>query len=82
MSYTELSCLKNEVSILHNHAVRCKALVIHHFKNRHDGRGNAIAKAWIKDYRNYLRADSRARIAEIEAGSPQKNWCTNTGRWI
>jgi len=78
--YTELQCLKNEINVMQAQASNARRLTLHHFKHRHDGRTSRPARQWLDEYRKTYRAATRARIAEIEAGAPQRVW--REGYWV
>jgi hypothetical protein len=81
MYYTEKQCLQNELQIMHPIALRAKLTALHHFKHRHDGRTSKPARQYLAEYRKAYRADTRARLAAIEAGAPMRAWCEQTGQW-
>ncbi len=78
--YTELQCLRNGINVMQAQADNARRLTLHHFKHRHDGRTSRPARQWLEEYRKTYRAADRARIAEIEAGAPQRVW--REGYWV
>ena len=80
--YNERQCLENELSIIRPIAMRAKLAALHHFKHRHDGRGNEPARKWIAEFRKSDRPATSARLEAIKAGQPMRNWCASTGQWI
>ena len=78
--YTELQCLRNGINVMQAQADNARRLTLHHFKHRHDGRTNRPARQWLETYRKTYRAADRARLAEIEAGAPQRVW--REGYWV
>lgn len=64
---------RETVRVMHSQIVNLRHVVNHHFKHRHDGRGNQAVRNWIAELRRVDRASGYSEaLKEIQAAMSHK----------
>ena len=64
---------RETVRVMHSQIVNLRHVVNHHFKNRHDGRGNQSVRNWIKELRRIDKASGYSEaLKELQATMSHK----------
>lgn len=56
MTEYEKICTRNLIAVIRPQIQNARRIVAHHFKHRHDGRGNNCVRNWIGNLRDIDRA--------------------------